>query len=183
MNLGFLFKNRRIRKRICFQTIINDIFSGLKYSKNMILKPYGEAIWEGPVIEGSGKIKTKSNILENVSYSFVSRTNENIPGQTNPEELIAAAHSACYCMYLSLLLTQKGYTVSSLHTKAQVKLRHTYEDLAIEEIHLSVEAAVPGISSEELLELAEVSKFKCPVSKALAVIPILLTEVSLINEQ
>jgi osmotically inducible protein OsmC len=82
-------------------------------------------------------------------------------------------------MYLSLLITQKGYFVKNLTTTATVKLKQSYDDLAIEEINLSVTATVPDISQEELEELAEVSKFKCPVSKALAVVPIILTAVKL----
>ena len=145
----------------------------------MILKPSAEATWAGPVLEGSGKVTTKSKVLENTSYSFVSRTSENNQYQTSPEELIAAAHSSCYSMYLSLLITQKGYTIHMLKTKATVKLHHVYEDLAIEEINLSVTANIPGISAEEFVELTDVAKFKCPVSKALGMVPIILTEVKL----
>jgi len=145
----------------------------------MQIKQSAEATWSGPVLEGSGKVGTQSNVLNETKFSFVSRTKEKVSDQTNPEELIAAAHSSCYSMYLSLLVTQKGYYIKNLTTTASVKLKQSYDDLAIEEINLSVTASIPDITAEEFAELAEVSKFKCPVSKALAVVPIILTEVNL----
>jgi lipoyl-dependent peroxiredoxin len=145
----------------------------------MQVQQSAKSTWKGPVIEGAGMVATHSNVLNDTKYSFVSRTKENIPNQTNPEELIAAAHSSCYSMYLSLLVTQKGYTINYLTTTATVKLKQSYDDLAIEEIGLAVIASIDGIELEEFQELAEVSKFKCPISKALAVVPIILTEVKL----
>jgi len=145
----------------------------------MILKPTAEATWSGPLWEGSGKIRTKSLVLNDTSYSFVARTTENKVYQTSPEELIAAAHSSCFNMHLSLLATQRGYTIYSLKTTATVKLKHVYDDLVIEEIDLSVTANIPTMSVEELIELADITKFQCPISKALAVVPIILSEIKL----
>lgn len=117
--------------------------------------------WHGPGKSGSGHITTASGELERVPYTYGSRF-ENAKG-TNPEELIAAAHAACYTMKLSFLIDQAGFTPHTIETTAEV----TLEKDAISESHLTVKAAVPGMSSETFESLAENARENCLVSKAL----------------
>jgi osmotically inducible protein OsmC len=87
---------------------------------------------------------------------------------TNPEELIGAAHAGCFSMFLSALLTEKGYTPERIFTTVSV---HLGAGPLIKKIVLESEAAVPGVSEAEFQELTEAAKAGCPVSKALAAVP------------
>lgn len=119
------------------------------------------ANWKGTGMEGNGKISTQSTTLENAQLSFKTRFAEGVG--TNPEELIAAAHSGCFTMQLSFLLSEAGFVPEDLNTKAKV----TLEDGTITLIQLELEGKVPGISEEQFQELAQKSKAICPISKLL----------------
>lgn len=123
-----------------------------------------EATWRGTLKDGSGSMKLGSGLYEG-PFTFASRfeTGEG----TNPEELIGAAHAGCFSMFLSALLTNKGYTPTRVHTTATV---HLTEGPTISKIELDCEAEVPGVSAEEFAELAQQAKAGCPVSKALAAV-------------
>jgi len=121
-----------------------------------------EATWKGTLKEGAGVMKLGSGLYEG-PFTFVSRF-ETGPG-TNPEELIGAAHAGCYSMFLSALLSGKGYNPTRVHTTAAV---HLGEGPAINKIELTCEAVVPGVSADEFAQLAADAKAGCPVSKALA---------------
>jgi osmotically inducible protein OsmC len=99
-------------------------------------------------------------------YTFSSRFEE--AKGTNPEELVGAAHAGCFSMFLSALLTDKGYKPVRVHTTAAVHLGAGPE---IKKIDLECEADVPGVGEAEFRELAEAAKAGCPVSKALAAVP------------
>ena len=99
-------------------------------------------------------------------YTFLSRFEEG--AGTNPEELIGAAHAGCFSMFLSALLTDKGYVPERVHTAAKV---HLGAGPQIKKIELECEAAVPGVGEAEFQELAAAAKADCPVSKALAAVP------------
>jgi lipoyl-dependent peroxiredoxin len=126
------------------------------------------AIWEGTLKEGSGNFKTGSGVLA-APYNFRTRFEEE-PG-TNPEELIAAAHAGCYSMFLSAQLTNAGFIPTSITTTAKV---HLEAGPTITLIELNTEAVVPGVDEAKFAELAQVSKEKCPISKALASVEIKL---------
>jgi len=130
-----------------------------------------EAIWEGNLKKGNGKMKLGSGVFEG-RYSFGSRF-ENAPG-TNPEELIGAAHAGCFSMALSLILDQAGYKVEQIHTIARVHIDKVGDGFKITTIELETEGKVPGIDERTFREKAEAAKKGCPVSMALTGVDIRL---------
>jgi lipoyl-dependent peroxiredoxin len=142
----------------------------LKVWKNgeqiMAINRRAEAEWNGSVTEGNGKIKLGSGAFEG-AYSFNSRFGDDTK-LTNPEELIAAAHAACFSMALSATLGKAGFTPTKIETKATVKLEKQGEVFVIPVIILETEAEVPNITDEEFQTLAKSAKENCPVSKVLS---------------
>lgn len=124
-----------------------------------------EAEWKGNLIEGAGEIKLGSGAYTG-PYDWRSRSADG--PNTNPEELIGAAHAGCFSMALSAQLTQAGHPPTRVHTTAQVHLEKVEGGFAIPRIDLDLEAEVPGIDNEKFQELAQAAKAGCPVSKALA---------------
>ena len=125
------------------------------------MKRTSTVVWKGSGKEGSGNITTQSKVLEHAPYSFGTRF-ENKKG-TNPEELIGAAHAACFTMKLSFLFTEAGYIPDTIETTAEVTLAKD----AISQSHLIVKANIPGINDEKFDEITRNAKENCPVSKAL----------------
>lgn len=119
------------------------------------------ASWQGTGMEGTGTISTQSTTLDKAQLSFKTRFADGVG--TNPEELIAAAHSGCYTMQLSFLLSEAGFVPKDLDTEAVV----TFEDGTITKIHLELKADVPGISEADFQAAAQKAKEICPVSKLL----------------
>ena len=119
------------------------------------------AFWKGSGKEGSGKLSTHSGALKNKRYDYVSRFEEG--PLTNPEELVAAAHAACYSMKLSFVLGAAGFTPSRIETKCTI----TLENGAITESHLHVRAKVPKMKTKDFPQYAEDAKLNCPISKSL----------------
>ncbi|HMM65766.1 MAG TPA: OsmC family protein [Dokdonella sp.] len=132
----------------------------------------GEAEWKGGVPEGSGNVSVQSGAFKG-TYGFKSRM-EDGPG-TNPEELIGAAHAACFSMALSLALAQAGHVPKRVHTIAKVHLEKRDSGYMIPLIELETEGEVPGISNEEFQKLATATKTGCPVSKALSAVEMKLS--------
>ena len=128
-----------------------------------------QATWTGNLKEGNGNIKLASGAFEG-KYSFGTRF-EATPG-TNPEELIAAAHSACYSMALAAGLGKNGFNPQSVHTTAAVTLDKVGEGFKITKIKLVSEAKVPNIDNAKFQEIAAATKTGCPVSQALSATPI-----------
>lgn len=129
-----------------------------------------EAKWKGDLMSGEGFIKFGSKAYEG-PYSFKGRTADS-SSQTNPEELIAAAHAGCFTMQLSALLTKAGYPPEHIHSTAKVHLDSDASGFSITQIDLQTEAKVPGMFKEEFIRIAEEAKRICPVSKALAAVKI-----------
>jgi len=125
-----------------------------------------EARWEGNLREGKGRIKVGSGAFEG-PYSFGTRF-ESVQG-TNPEELLGAAHAACFTMALSAMLTTSGHPPASLETSATVQLDKVGEGFSITGIDLAVTGRVPGADEALFKKLANDAKEKCIVSRALAV--------------
>ena len=123
------------------------------------------ARYEGMGKEGQGWVSTQSGVLKDQRYGFTTRF-ENEPG-TNPEELIAAAHAACFTMALSFKLAGEGINDGSLETTARVKLDKEGEGFRVSRSDLELTASVPGIEEERLRALAEDAKANCPISKLL----------------
>ena len=130
-----------------------------------------QAEWHGPLAGGDGSVKLGSGAFEG-RYSFNSRF-EDGPG-TNPEELLGAAHAACFSMALSLVLGQAGFAPRRISTTAAVDIERSADGFAIPRIRLTTRADVPGIDLATFTTHAEAAKRGCPVSKALAGVEISL---------
>lgn len=123
----------------------------------------GSAHWVGGLKDGRGAISTQSGALSAYPYGFQSRF-EGVAG-SNPEELLGAAHAACFTMALTLVLGEAGLVAESLETKAKVALDKTADGYAIPSVELHLEATIPGTDDATFQELAATAKANCPVSK------------------
>lgn len=134
------------------------------------IKRKAEATWDGDLQRGQGLLSTGSGTLNGEVYTFGTRF-QNTPG-TNPEELIAAAHAACFNMALAHTLSTRGYKPERLETDATATLTAQPEGgFRITKMRLDVRATVPGIDETSFLELAEEAEGDCPVSQALRAVP------------
>ena len=123
------------------------------------------ARYDGFGKEGRGHVSTQSGVLDDRPYSFNTRFGDE--AGTNPEELIAAAHAACFTMALSFALAREGLAVGTLETTAQVKLDREGEGFRVSRSDLSLEASVRGIDEARVRALAQDAKANCPISKLL----------------
>jgi osmotically inducible protein OsmC len=124
----------------------------------------GSATWNGNLQDGSGRLSVGDGVFEG-DYSFSSRFEE---GEgTNPEELIAAAHAACFSMALSNIMAGEGHEPKSVSTTAKVHLRNVDGAPTIATIELETEGDVPGLDEDGFRDFAEKAKADCPVSRAL----------------
>src|SRR5215218_3047779 len=114
------------------------------------MKRTAKALWSGTIKEGKGELTTQSETLNKTNYSFKTRFEGQEKG-TNPEELLAAAHSACFTMAVSFALTEKGLNPTSLNTEATLSM----EGFSITGIHLSITGSVSGISADEFEAIAK----------------------------
>jgi lipoyl-dependent peroxiredoxin len=119
----------------------------------------GSAVWKGGLKDGSGTVSTDSGVLNNSQYSFRTRFEDGIG--TNPEELLAAGHAACFSMALSNQLAQHGMTAESIETTSSCVM----ESLVITKFHLELVATIPGADAAEFEAAANEAKAGCPVSK------------------
>ena len=127
------------------------------------------AVWNGDLKAGNGTVKLGSGAYEG-QYNFSSRF-ESGTG-TNPEELIAAAHAACFSMALSAGLGGAGFKPTRVSTTAKVTVDKVGEGFKITKIVLKTEGEVPGIDEKTFRDFAEKTKTGCPVSQALSATPI-----------
>jgi len=135
-----------------------------------------DVMWQGSLMEGSGTIRsTTSGALGEQQVSWPNRAEDN-PDTTSPEELIAAAHAACFSMALSHALAQAGNAPDELSTSATVTFQ---PGEGITKIALTVDGRVPGIDAQQFQEAANTAKENCPVSKALASVPEITLEARL----
>jgi osmotically inducible protein OsmC len=123
------------------------------------------AVWRGTGKDGKGTLTTDSGVLSETPYSYRMRF-ENEPG-TNPEELIAAAHSGCFAMALAFQLQGAGFTPTELAVEAAVSLEPEGQGFRITRSALTLQAQVPGIDKAKFDQLADAAKKGCPVSKLL----------------
>lgn len=129
------------------------------------MKRSGSAVWRGGLKDGKGTVSTESGVLSGTPYNFSKRF-ESEKG-TNPEELIAAAHAACFSMALSLSLAQEGMTAESIDTKATVSLDEVGGGFAVTSSHLETTVKIPGADKAKFEKAAEGAKGGCPISKLL----------------
>ncbi len=133
-----------------------------------------QATWRGTLKEGDGTMRVGDGHYEG-PFTYASRFEEG--DGTNPEELIGAAHAGCFSMFLSALLTNKGYAPEEISTTATV---HLGQGPTINKIELETTAKVPGVADDEFQELAAEAKAGCPVSKALASVDEILLNAKLV---
>jgi lipoyl-dependent peroxiredoxin len=123
------------------------------------------ARYDGFGKDGKGHVSTQSGVLADQPYGFNTRFGDE-PG-TNPEELIAAAHAACFTMALSFALAKAGHGDGTLETTARVKLDKDGEGFKVSRSDLQLEATVPGVDPQRFAEIANEAKANCPISKLL----------------
>ena len=129
------------------------------------MKRSASAVWSGGLQDGKGTVSTESGVLSNTPYNFRMRF-ENEKG-TNPEELVAAAHAACFSMALSLFLGQAGMTAQSIDTKATVSLDQVEGGFAVTSSHLQTTVRIPNADKAAFEKAVETAKTGCPISKLL----------------
>lgn len=132
----------------------------------MSIKRSSEAEWKGSIIEGRGSVSFGSGAFSG-PFSFNARFGDDTTA-TNPEEMIAAAHAACFSMAFSGFLGGSGFEAEMIHTKAVVHVEKEGIGFVIPQIDLIMEARIPDISDEEFQRIAQTAKENCPVSRVLA---------------
>ena len=132
--------------------------------------------WNGGLQDGSGQVELTSSRAGTFDVNFPKRAAEDADGTTSPEELVAAAHSACYAMSLSNLVTEAGGTVQALDVSADVTLGPDKEagGFKLTGIKLTVRGEVDGLDDAAFKDAAAKAKADCPISKALAAVDITL---------
>ena len=131
------------------------------------MKRFGSATWNGDLRGGKGLVSTESRALENHPYTFFSRYGEK-PG-TNPEELLGAAHAACFTMSFVRMLGMAKFVPEQLASKSEVVIEKDGDGFSIISVHLTVTAKIPGIDQAEFQSIAAKAKASCPVSKLMKV--------------
>jgi osmotically inducible protein OsmC len=129
------------------------------------MKRKASAVWHGDFKTGKGSISSDSGVLKDTQYSFSTRFENGIG--TNPEELIAAAHSGCFAMAFSAELGKAGFTPSAIHVTATVTLDKTDAGFTVTESHLDMTAKIPGIDQAKFTAIANGAKAGCPISRLL----------------
>lgn len=136
--------------------------------------------WEGAGKAGQGQISTETGALDKYPYGFASRFGDDRKG-TNPEEIVGAAHAACFTMAFSFAADKAGIKTETVDTTANVRLVQDGEGFKIDRIALTLTAKVPGIDDAQFQKLAEGAKANCPLSKALAGVPEITLKATLVS--
>lgn len=129
------------------------------------MKRKASAEWKGNLKDGEGSVSTESGVLAKTQYSFGTRFESGIG--TNPEELVAAAHAACFSMQLSALLGKAGLVADLIATTAVVTFENLDQGWTVIESHLEVSASIPGATPESFAKLADEAKTGCLMSRLL----------------
>lgn len=129
------------------------------------MKRSASAVWKGGLKDGRGTVSAESRVLSSVPYNFSMRF-ENEKG-TNPEELIAAAHAACFSMALSGQLGNAGMTADSIETTATVTLEKVGDGFSVTSSHLDTTVRIPNADKAKFQQAAEGAKAGCPISRLL----------------
>lgn len=132
----------------------------------MSIRKHGSAVWTGDIKSGQGTVSLESGALDAQPYGFNTRF-EGEPG-TNPEELVGAAHAACFSMALSLVLADYDGVADSIDTRATVTLDKDGDGFSVTGVHLDVKGKVPGLDASQFAEAAETAKQNCPISRLYA---------------
>jgi osmotically inducible protein OsmC len=124
------------------------------------MKRFGSSRWNSGLLQGQGAVSTKSLALRNYPYSFLTRY-----GETNPEELLGAAHVACFTMSLVRMLGMANFVPEQVESKSDVIIEKHEDGFSITSLHLTVSAKIPGIDPDTFQSIASQAKAWCPVSK------------------
>ncbi|QPN29811.1 OsmC family peroxiredoxin [Diaphorobacter sp. DS2] len=136
--------------------------------------------WEGGGKAGQGQISTETEALQKYPYGFASRFGDDRKG-TNPEEILGAAHAACFTMAFSFAADKAGFVTERVDTTASVRLTQQGEGFLIDRIALTLKAKVPGMDEATFQKLAADAKANCPLSKALAAVPEITLSATLVQ--
>jgi osmotically inducible protein OsmC len=135
--------------------------------------------WDGAGKSGLGQISTETGALSKYPYGFASRFGDDRRG-TNPEEILGAAHAACFTMAFAFACEGQGIATKSIDTTAAVRLVKEGAGFAIDRIQLTMQASVPGIDEATFQKIAAGAKANCPLSKALASVPEITLQATLL---
>src|SRR6478735_9389164 len=124
------------------------------------MKRFGSAAWNGGLREGKGSVSTESRALETYPYTFFSRYGEK-PG-TNPEELLAAAHAACFTMSFVRMLGMAKFVPEQLESKSEVVIEKDGAGFSITSVHLTLVGRIPGIDNATFQSIAMKAKAGAP---------------------
>ncbi|MES2511777.1 MAG: OsmC family protein [Pseudomonadota bacterium] len=136
--------------------------------------------WEGAGKTGQGLISTETGALNKHPYGFGSRFGDDRKG-TNPEEIVGAAHAACFTMAFAFACEKAGINTEKIDTKAVVRLAKDGDGFKIDRIALTLDAKVPGIDEATFQQIAQGAKAGCPLSKALAGVPEITLKATLLT--
>jgi osmotically inducible protein OsmC len=145
----------------------------------MAIEKSASVHWEGGKA-GTGRISTETGALQDYPYGFKSRFEDDRKG-TNPEEIVGAAHAACFAMAFSLGAEKAGVAPESVDVTAKVRLVPDGGGFKIDRIALTLDARIPGVDDAKFQELAQGAKQNCPLSKALAAVPEITLQATLRN--
>jgi lipoyl-dependent peroxiredoxin len=134
--------------------------------------------WEGGGKTGRGQVSTETGALQAYPYGAGSRFGDDRKG-TNPEEIVGAAHAACFTMAFAFACEKAGITPGAIDTTAAVRLVKDGEGFKIDRIALTMDATVPGIDQAKFLELAQGAEKTCPLSRALSAVPEIMLDAKL----
>lgn len=129
------------------------------------MKRSASAVWSGGLKDGKGTVSTESGVLSGVPYNFSKRFEQE--SGTNPEELVAAAHAACFSMALSMILGEAGMRAENIATKATVSLEQVGGGFSVTSSHLQTTVKLPGADKAAFQKAVEAAKSGCPISKLL----------------
>lgn len=138
-----------------------------------MVKRHASAVWEGTLKEGNGRVSSERRALQDVPYNFSGRFGEGTAG-TNPEELVAAAHAACFSMAFSAEMGKLDITPERVATKAALDFEKTDAGMSVTGIHLDARVTAPGADEDKIQEAGRNAKKGCPISRLLSHIDITL---------
>lgn len=136
----------------------------------MAAEKHASVHWEGAGKTGKGQVSTETGALKDYPYGAASRFGDDKRG-TNPEEIVGAAHAACFTMAFAFALEKEGLAATKIDTRAAVRLAKDGEGFKIDRIALELEASVPNLDEAKFQQIAAAAKAGCPLSKALASVP------------
>ena len=136
--------------------------------------------WEGAGKSGQGQISTETGALDKYPYGFASRFGDDRKG-TNPEEIVGAAHAACFTMAFAFACEKAGIATQTIDTTAKVRLAKEGEGFKIDRIARTLTASAPGLDKAQFQKIAADAKANCPLSKALTGVPEVTLEATLVQ--